>query len=116
MDSETLVTEMEHYSISDLELICRTQEELYSKEEMELIREILERKKSAAKQTPDEFGFAVTLFCIVAVLTPVSGLVVGIVMLIKGSPRWKNAGKKTLLAVLISVIIRIFLYSGGFSI
>lgn len=116
MDSEALIREMGQYSISDLELICRTQEELYSKEEMEIIREILDRKRAAAKQTPDDFGFAVTLFCIVAVLTPVSGLIVSIVMLLKRPQRWKSAGKKTLLAVLISVIIRIFLCSGGFSV
>ena len=46
-DLDALVNEMEQYSISDLELICRTQKDLYSKEEMQIIHDILEKKKAS---------------------------------------------------------------------
>ena len=113
---DALIAEMEQYSIADLKLILRTQKELYSQEELDVIRNVLAKRKDALRLETAELDFGVTLFCIVGVLTPISGLLTGIIMLIKGSPRWKDAGKKTLLAVLISVIIRVFLYSGGFSI
>ena len=60
-----------------------------------------------------------TIFCIAALLLPVAGLVAGVIMIIagiKGDPKWKSAGKKTLVAVIISVMLRSFLYSGGFKI
>lgn len=113
-DLDKFVSEIEQYSISDLELIYQTQKELYSKEEIEIIKDILEKKKTSLKQITDDFNFTVTLFCIVGLLSPISGLVTGIIMIIKDSPKWKNIGKTTLLAVFISVIIRVFLYSGGF--
>ena len=115
-EQDTFLTELKQYSVSDLELIYRTQKELYSPHELELLKELLEQKKISLKETTAEFDFGVTLFCIVSILTPISGLAAGVIMLIKGTSKWKTAGKKTLLAALISFIIRIFLYSGGFSI
>ncbi|MDE5854943.1 MAG: hypothetical protein K2O36_02860 [Ruminococcus sp.] len=45
MDKEALISEISRYDISDLELIYKTQKDLYSIEEMHIISEILEQKK-----------------------------------------------------------------------
>lgn len=116
MDKEALIAEMSKYEISDLELVCKTQKELYSIEEMQIIEEILEQKKTEHKKSVSEAKFGETLFCIVGLLTPLSALIVGIIMIVAGSPIWKSVGKKTLFVVFIAVLIRIFLYSGGFTI
>ena len=116
---EKFVSEMEQYSVPDLELICNTQKELYSDEEMAAIQDILRKKKVVSKKTGDKFYIVATIFCITALLLPVAGLVAGVIMIIagiKGDPKWKSAGKKTLVAVIISVMLRSFLYSGGFKI
>ena len=116
---EKFVSEMEQYSVPDLELICNTQKELYSDEEMAAIQDILRKKKVVSKKTGDKFYIVATIFCIAALLLPVAGLVAGVIMIIagiKGDPKWKSAGKKTLVAVIISVMLRSFLYSGGFKI
>ena len=114
---DRLADEMAGCTISDLETILRTQKELYSEEEMAIIQEILQKKKTALKLTDDEMRFAVTMFCIAGLLSPAAGVVIGIIMLIKGAkghPRWMGAAKKTFLAVFISILIWLFLYSGGF--
>lgn len=107
---------MSRYDISDLELIYKTQKDLYSIEEMQIISEILEQKKTERKKFASEAEFGEMLFYIIGLLTPLSALIVSIIMLVAGSPRWKSTGKKTLFAVFIAVLIRIFLYSGGFNI
>lgn len=106
MDREAFIYEMNNYCISDLELICADQKELYTAEEMQLIEEILESKKQENKKSVSEVAFGEALFCLVSLLAPIDGLIVGIIMLVAGSPRWKKAGKRTLLAVFISMLIR----------
>ena len=73
-------------------------------------------KKISVKEKKSDIDYAKALFCIVGVLTPFDGLVVGIIMIITGSAAWKRVGKQTLLATAISILIRIFLYGGGFTI
>lgn len=114
MDRETFINEMNRYFISDLELICADQKELYTAEEIQIIEEILEYRKQENKKSVSEVAFGEALFCLVSILAPIEGLIVGIIMLAAGSPRWKTAGKRTLFAVFISVFIRIFLSGGGF--
>ena len=116
MDREAFIREMEKYCISDLELICADQKELYTDEEIQLIEEILEHRKQENKKSVSEVVFGEARFCLVSILSPIVGLIVGIIMLVAGSPRWKEAGKRTLFAVFISIFIRVFLYSGGFRI
>lgn len=116
MDNEKLIAEISRYDISDLKLIYETQKDLYSIEEMQIISEVLQQKKAEHKKSVSEAKFGETLFYIVGLLTPLSALVVGIIMLAVGSPIWKSTGKKTLFVVFIAVLIRIFLYSGGFKI
>ena len=115
-ESDKFVSEIEQYSISDLVLILHTENELYSKDELEIIQDLLEKKKTSLKLSTADFDFAVILFCIVGLLSLPSALITGVIMMIKGSPKWKVVGKKTLLAAFISLIIRIFLSMGGFSI
>lgn len=116
MDREKFIDEISIYSISDLELIYKTQKDLYSIEELQIISEMLKQKKSEYKKFVSEQKFGEMLFCIVALLTPFSALIVGIIMLFARLPVWKSTGKKTLLVVFISVLIRVFIYSGGFNI
>lgn len=116
MDRDSFVREMDTYSIPDLELICRTQKDVYTAEEMQLIEEVLESKKQQKKKAGSDIRFGETLFCIVALLTPISGAVAGIIMLAAGSSEWKQAGKRTLIAAFVSILIRLFLYSGGFAV
>lgn len=116
MDREKIIDEMSIYSISDLELIYKTQKDLYSIEELQIISEVLEQKKSEYKKFLSEQKFGETLFCIVALLSPFSALIVGVIMIFSRSPIWKSTGKKTLLVVFISILIRVFIYSGGFNI
>lgn len=113
MDNEQFISELEKYSISDLELIVKTQKELYSTEEMQIIEDMLQEKKASKKKKRSDIDFAETLFCIVGLLSPLSGLITGIIMLIVGSENWKRVGRRTLIATAISVIIIMFLYSGG---
>lgn len=116
IDRGEFIYEMNRYCISDLELIFTDQKDLYTAEEMQLIEKILENKKQENKKSVSEVAFGEALFCLVSILTPIVGLIVGIIMLAAGSPRWKEAGKRTLFAVFISVFIKVFLYSGGFRI
>lgn len=116
MNREKFIDEISIYNISDLELIYNTQKDLYSTEELQIISEMLEQKKSEYKNFVSKQKFGEMLFCIVALLTPFSAFIVGIIMLFARSPIWKSTGKKTLLVVFISVLIRAFIYSGGFNI
>ena len=115
MDNEQFISDIEKYTISDLELIVKTQAELYSKEEMEIIKDTLQKKKALEKESRSDIYIVETLFCIVGLLSPLSGLIAGIVMLIAGSDKLKRTGRRTLIATAVSVIIIIFLYSGGIS-
>ncbi|MDE5765410.1 MAG: hypothetical protein K2N49_07325 [Ruminococcus sp.] len=116
MDREKFIDEISICSIPDLELIYKTQKDLYSAEELDIISEVLEQKKLEYKKFVSEQRFAETLFCIVALLAPTSALIVGVIMLFSRSSVYKSIGKKTLLVVFISVLIRVFIYSGGFKI
>lgn len=116
MDREKFIDEISVYSISDLELIYTTQKELYSAEEMQIIGEILEQRKSEYKKAVYSERFAELLFCIVGLLSPFSGFVVGVIMLFSRSPIWKATGKKTLCAVFIAVLIWLFILNGGFKV
>ncbi|MBR7038341.1 MAG: hypothetical protein IKI21_03750 [Oscillospiraceae bacterium] len=118
-DNKAFFNEIEQYPIPDLELICKTQKDLYSAEEMAVIEDVLQKKRAAAKLTDDDDRFMVTLFCVAGLLSFLIGAVIGVAMLIKGAkghPRWTSAGKKTLLAAFISLLIQLFLWSGGFSV
>lgn len=115
MDKEQFISDIEKYTISDLELIVKTQAELYSKEEMEIIEDVLEKKKALQKESRSDIYSVETLFCIVGLLSPWSGLIAGLVMLFAGSDKLKRVGRRTLIATAISVVIIIFLYSGGIS-
>lgn len=116
MDKEAFISEIEKYSISDLELIVNTQKDVYSAEEMQLIEEELERKRASEKKENSDYRIVETLFCIVGLLAPFCGFIAGIVLLIAGSADYKKIGKRTILASFISVLIRAFLMIGGFSI
>lgn len=110
MDRESFTSEIESCSISDLELICTDQKDLYTTEELQLIEEILERKKQEIKNSVSEVAFGEAIFCLVSILAPIEGAIAGVIMLVKGSPRWKDAGKRTLFAVFISVLIRAVMF------
>lgn len=106
IDRNKLIDEISGCNIFELELICKDQKELYTDEEMQLIEEILEQKRQENKKPLSDIAFAEVLFCLVSILAPIEGLIVGVIMLFKKSPRWKKAGMRTLLAVFISVLIR----------
>lgn len=123
------ISEIERYTISDLEYIYRTQQELYSEEEMEIIRDTIEKKKLVKdvveRKQPDDrtltadYYLFVTIFCIISLVFPVSGAINGLAMIIAGfskkcSPEWKGAGLRVIIAAVISIIIRAIL-GGGFS-
>ena len=110
MDRDAFISEINSYSISDLELICADQKDLYTAEEMQLIEEMLEHKKQENKKHLSEIAFGEALFCLVSILAPIEGLIVGIIMLVKGSPRWKKSGKRILFAAFISVLIRTVIF------
>lgn len=116
MDRENFIREIEKYSIPDLELIVNTQKDVYSAEEMQIIEEELEKKKASEKEKSSDYRIAETLFCILGLLLPVFGIIVGVVLLIAGSADYKKIGKRTLIAAFISLVIRAFLMIGGFSI
>ena len=129
MDREDFIKETESYTVSELEYIYNTQKELYSEEELEIIKDTLEKKKLIdydvshkssynGKLTADYFFF-VTLMCIIALIFPTANLFTGGAMLLtglmkKGSPEWKSAGIKVLIAAVIGLLIRAFLTNGGF--
>lgn len=115
MDKNSFINEMEGYSISDLKLIITDQKELYSKEELQIIEDIY-KKKNSIKEEKSNIDYAEALFCIMGVIIPFGGLVSGIIMLITGSAAWKRVGRHTLSSTAISVLIRIFIYNGGFNI
>lgn len=115
MNREAFISEIEKYSILDLELIINTQKDVYSAEEMQIIEEELEKKKVSEKEKSSDLRIVETLFCIVGLIVPVCGFIVGIVMMIAGSEDYKRIGKRTILASFISVVIGAFLMIGGFS-
>ena len=43
MNKEDFIKEIEAYSLDELELICEMQKELYSREEMRLIRDMTDK-------------------------------------------------------------------------
>ena len=124
MEKDTFIKEIENSTLSDLEYIYRTQQEYYSEEEMESIKDTIEKKKlvedvlkkdhTPDKQLTADSFFLLTLFCIISLVFPVSGLFNGAAMLIigfakKGSPEWKGAGARVLAAAIIGLLIRTFL-------
>ena len=104
------ISEIDGLNIFDLELICTDQKELYTAEEMQIIEEVLEQKRQENKKPLPDFAFGEALFCLVSILSPIVGLIVGIIMLVKGSARWKKAGKRILAAAFISVLIRTVIF------
>ena len=129
MDREDFIKETESYTVSELEYIYNTQKELYSEEELEIIKDTLEKKKlidydvshksSYNGTLTADYFFFVTLMCIIALVFPTANLFTGGAMLLtglmkKGSPEWKSAGIKVLIAAVIGLLIRAFLTNGGF--
>ncbi len=114
MDKQKLTEEMNSYSISELEAICETQGECYTDEEMRLIVQILEQKQQERKTDLRKFDARETICCIAGLLLPLVGLVIGICMLLSNDPASKKTGKRTLIAVFISVMLLLFLNMGGF--
>ena len=129
MDREDFIKETESYTVSELEYIYNTQKELYSEEELEIIKDTLEKKKlidydvshksSYNGTLTADYFFFVTLMCIIALIFPTANLFTGGAMLLtglmkKGSPEWKSAGIKVLIAAVIGLLIRAFLTNGGF--
>ncbi len=106
IDKDKLIDEVSGCNIFELELICKDQKELYTDEEMQLIEEFLEQKRQESKKPFSIIAFAEALFCIVSILVPIGGLIVGFIMLLKKSPQWKKAGKHILLAAFISALIQ----------
>lgn len=104
--------------LADLELIYRDQRELYSDEEAALIEDIYHRRKDAEAEEYNNRQFALTMFCLMALLSPFAGVLGGIIMLVhcRNNEKWKNAGWRTLLAAFISLLILVFLNAGGFKI
>lgn len=50
MNREEFLKEYQDYPIEDLELICSTQEDLYSKEELQIICELIEKKQKEEEE------------------------------------------------------------------
>ncbi len=129
MEKDAFIKEIEEYTLSDLEYIYRTQQECYSEEEKEIIKDTIEKKKlidydvshksSYNGTLTADYFFFVTLMCIIALIFPTANLFTGGAMLLtglmkKGSPEWKSAGIKVLIAAVIGLLIRAFLTNGGF--
>lgn len=116
MDIRDFIREAEGYTVPELELICTTQKDLYTPEEMQIIVEVLACKRKQEKNVRSKAEFGETIFCIISLLIPIIGFIAGILLLAAGPPKWKRTGKRVLLAAFISVLIRVFLNAGGFSV
>ena len=116
MDKQKLTEEMNSYNIPELEAICETQGECYSGEEMRMIVHILEQKRQERKNGVWKFNIRETVCCIIGLLFITAGLAIGIYMILSTKPDKRKTGKRTLLAVFISLMIRLFMSIGGFSI
>ncbi len=110
--------ELSNMNLTDLELIYRDQRELYSDEDFDLIDDIYHRRKDAETTEYSNWQFSLSVFCVMALLSPAAGVAAGIMMLIRGKrhEKWKEAARRTLAAAFISLIILIFLRTGGFRI
>ena len=114
MDREKLTAEMSGYSISELEMICETQGEYYTDEEMDLITVILEQKRQEEKTAESKGLLRETIYCVIALLFNVVGLILGIYLLLSHDPNKKKMGKHVMIAAFISVLLGVFLLMGGF--
>lgn len=113
MNAENLRSELMQYSVSELELIIATQADVYTPQEMALIRDVLEARREAETEKRKERAAHDTLPCVLSLLIPVIGVVLGAIFLFSGDARNKETGKRCMVAALVSLILFSFLLSGG---
>lgn len=117
---EDKYTEFEEYDAADLELIVNEQRDLYSEEELDRAKEVLERKRveeasirNASAASSKDVYLAFTLLCVCALLNPICGIVSSIVVGIKGSSKLRGYMKTLVAATIVSLILRVYLAYGG---
>lgn len=117
---EDKYTEFEGYDAADLELIINEQRDLYSEEELDRAKEVLERKRleEASSKNAEEASLSdsermLTLFCICSLVSPVCGIILCIGVGIMGSSRLHKRMKSLVAATIVSLILRAFLAYGG---
>lgn len=113
MDKNALMQELETYSLEDLELIWKTQQDDYSMEELAVIHDVLEQRRKAHAAEVRKQSY--TAHCVISLLFPIAGFVLGIILLLGQQPEKKTAGKRCLIAAVISVFLWLFMLHGGFS-
>ena len=113
MDKAKFMEEYQSCSLADLELIRNTQQEDYSPEELMVLETLIEEKKTAQIEEAKKKSY--TVHCVISLLIPVVGIVIGILLLTGQSPEKKAAGKRCLVAAVISVFLFLFMLNGGFS-
>ena len=107
-------TDFEEYDIADLELIINDQGDLYSEEELERAKELLERKKheeiSNRNTTADlsikDVDRMFTMLCVCALLSPLCGIVSCVGIGVKCSARLREYMKTLIAATIVSLILR----------
>lgn len=119
MDRDKLLRELQPYSVKDLELIAATQQDLYSPEEMDVIRSLIAEKKWGIPQvdatrrsagpgtsrTGGDDGDGSRAFeYVMSFLVPLVGFILGSLLLAKDDPDEKLLGKRCILLGFFSVI------------
>jgi len=111
MNPDELRSELAQYSLSELHLIAATQADVYSPQEMAIILDELELRKEAEKSKRKQRASNDTLPCILSLLLPAVGVVIGAIFLFSSDLHNRETGKRCMIAAMVSLMLFSFLLS-----
>ncbi|MBR5372320.1 MAG: hypothetical protein IK130_08905 [Oscillospiraceae bacterium] len=115
MTREEFRADLAQYTVSELQLILATQADVYSPQEMEVIREELDARREQEHALRKKNDTNDTLPCVLSLLLPVIGLIIAAIFLSNHDPANQKTGKRCLVSAFVSLILFSYLLSGGIS-
>ena len=115
MTKEEFRADLAQYTLSELRLIAATQADVYSPQEMAVIREELDARKEQERIQRKKQDTNDTLPCVLSLLLPVIGLIIAAIFLFNRDPANQKTGKRCLVSAFVSLILFSYLLSGGIS-
>ena len=113
MTREEFRADLAQYSMQELRLIAATQTDVYSPQEMEIIREELDARKDAEREQHKKRDANDTLPCILSLLLPVIGFLIATIFMHSDDPVNRQTGKRCMIAAFVSLMLFSFIMSSG---
>ena len=115
MIREEFREDLAQYNLQELQLIAATQADVYAPEEMRLILDEIDARKEAERERRKKRDTNDTLPCVLSLLLPLIGVVIGLIFMHTGDSANRETGKRCIVASFVSLILFSYIISGGIS-